>query len=212
MVACVELGRRGYARRGQWPRALVAAGNAVAVFLVFTATIGPGAYFASSDRYFTEVVTQPPSEGLFNAGYQVVNVFPYDQNGQPLKDIQLFDDRGRPLAPADAKYSGWNGEKVRLIPTATSDGESGLNVFPLREQVTDPGYDPQTGESLPRQLGGLLRDAALPDPTQPAVVPVPVPAASATPAVTLTLVRLRESARGAVGIVADVRLALVGRV
>lgn len=192
MVGSLELGRRSHAQRG--PRVLIAAGNALTLLLVLVAMIDsvstPGTYFADRDRTFTTVITQPPDKGLFNAGYQVVNVFPYDKNGQPLKDVQLFDDRGRPIAPETAKYTGRNDEEVRLVPAVTSDGGMGLNVFPLREQVTNPGYDPQTGEQLPKQTNGSLRNAALPDPTQPAVVPipvpipVPVPAASSTPSAT----------------------------
>jgi len=187
IIGSVELGRRNWAARGRRERWLILTGNAFAVLLIVS---GVGAFGPDLDTYTstgaTEVIVEPPNEGLFNAGYQVVNVFPYDKNGQPLDDVQLYDDRGRPLAPAATTYLGRDGERVQLVPTVTTDGAQAFNVFPLREQVTDPGYDPQTGNDRPWPTSGVLRPAARPDPSHPAVVPIQVPAASMTPQVSAT--------------------------
>jgi hypothetical protein len=185
----MELGRRGWAAGGRAQRWLIGAGNAVALlvlaFALLDSSVAGGAALNTMTANQTEVVVVPPDRGLFSGGYQVVNVFPYDKNGQPLRDVQLFDDRGRPLLPAADSYVGRNGERVRLVPPVTAAGAPGTNVFPLREQILDPGYDPQTGQPATASPGPLLRDAALPDPTHAAVIPLPVPtatgAASATP-------------------------------
>jgi hypothetical protein len=181
VVGSVELGRRGWAARGRWQRGLILVGN---LFAVLVMVYGADGLASHHSYYVSQSSVEPPSEGLYNAGYQVVNVFPYDKNGQPLTDVQLFDDRGRPIAPAAAKYTGRDEERVRLIPALTADGGQGLNVFPLREQQIRPGWDPDTGERLPPSTA--LREATRPDPTRPAVVSLPVPAASATPAATAT--------------------------
>ncbi|HST83345.1 MAG TPA: hypothetical protein VLL08_16555 [Kineosporiaceae bacterium] len=170
VVGSVELGRRGWAARGRWQRGLILVGN---LFAVVVMVYGAGGLASHDPYYVSRSSVEPPSEGLYNAGYQVVNVFPYDKNGQPLTDVQLFDDRGRPLAPAAVRYTGRDEERVRLIPALTADGGQGLNVFPLREQQIRPGWDPETGERQPRSTA--LREATRPDPTQPAVVSLPVP-------------------------------------
>lgn len=174
VVGSVELGRRNQAGRGPGWRTLIAVGNVfAALLLLFAGTLVSD----NSLGYTTEYIEVLPTDGLYNGDYEVVNVFPYDQNGQPLTGVQLFDDRGRPIAPASTKYTGRNGERVRLVPAVTADGESGLNVFPLSERVLRPGYD-EDGEPLPAADGSPLRSAAWPDPTQPAVVPIPIPASA----------------------------------
>lgn len=182
IVGSVELGRRDWAARGRWPQQLIRTGNVFAVFLIVSAVgmLGPDldTYTrAGSDTGYSESSVAPPSVGLVNGGYQVVNVFPYDQDGRPLTDVQLFDDRGRPLAPSADTYTGRNSERVRLVPAVTADGDRGFNVFPLREQVIEPGYDPGTGEPITGAPLGVLRPAVRPDPTQQPVIPLPVPAA-----------------------------------
>jgi hypothetical protein len=189
VVASVELGRRGWARRGGWQRAAVAVGNLFALALILITLGLPNAGFEttkSTTRTILEPV--PPAEGLYNAGYEVVNVFPYDKNGRPLSDVQLFDDRGQPMAPLDPSYRGHDDEEIKLVPPVTADGKPRPNVFPLREQIIDPGTDPDTGDSKPWPTNGGLRNAALPNPTQQAIIPITVPKASAaaTPSPTPT--------------------------
>jgi hypothetical protein len=181
IVGSVELGRRAWAGRGRWQRGLIYAGNAFAVLLIL---LGVGAFGQIVDSNTgsyssTEVVVEPPAEGLYNAGHPVVNVFPYDRNGKPLTDVQLFDDRGRPLI-GERTYLGPNDQLVRLVPVVTAEGKQGFNVFPLREEIVEPGYDANTGEELPLPPEGRLRPAVLPDATQPPVAPLPAASAKAT--------------------------------
>lgn len=185
VVISVEVGRRGWADRRPWHRGLIALGNLVAALQVAAAVASvfftPGGFpegvlpvyapTSASVAHRVEVVRDPPATGVYNAGYQLVNIFAYDKNGKPLTDVQLFDDRGRPLEPADQSYLGRNGEHVDLVPALGADGQQRFNVYPLRERVTDPGYDAESGE--PRPIPTAARNAARPDPTQVPIVPVP---------------------------------------
>jgi hypothetical protein len=183
VIGSVELGRRGWAGNRNGRRLLVAAANTCAVGLVAFVLpfIVAGSYLNPVPQHSQSAASSSPPKGLYNGTHQVVNVFPYDKDGNPLTDVQLFDDRGRPIAVGKPKYTGRNDERVRLVPPMTADGRPGFYVFPLRETVTRAAVDPRTGKTGTRPAGGALRAAVRPDPTQAAVVPPLLPAASAAP-------------------------------
>jgi hypothetical protein len=69
---------------------------------------------------------------------QVSNLFAYDAQGDPIRDVQLFDDRGRPVRTigGDATWDTWAVPDVAgswsFQPAISSDGRTRWNVFPLR--------------------------------------------------------------------------------
>ncbi|WP_104197069.1 hypothetical protein [Cryobacterium sp. M15] len=83
--------------------------------------------------------TPSSSPGLVQNGRAVTNLFAYDANGQPLTDVQLFDQDGRALNvvvdPANTKYLPQldaAGEQDMVVPSLLVPGGSGWNVYPLR--------------------------------------------------------------------------------
>ena len=74
---------------------------------------------------------------------QVSNIFAYDAAGDPIRDVQLFDDRGRPVRTIDdgATWNTWSVPDVpgswNFQPTTSSDGRTRWNVFPLSAVPAD---------------------------------------------------------------------------
>lgn len=125
--------------RGQWhlPHgmgALLLVGNVVAVVLAV-----PVLANASESRvayYSQPQVEERDLTGVYLNGNEVTNIFGYDAQGQPLKDIQLFDQDGKPLATS---VEGGNGcldpqcDKQGLwVPAALESGIAAWNVYPMR--------------------------------------------------------------------------------
>jgi hypothetical protein len=120
----------------------------------------------------------PP--GLSLNGVQIGNIFAYDADGQPLTDVQLFDQDGNPVIAADDPHatSSWvrfdQGGTVgtALVPSDRATGDRGWNVFPLSQvEFGDEGQhaaDPST--AIPAtppfaQVQPLAPSESLPSPT-----------------------------------------------
>ncbi|MFD6177061.1 MULTISPECIES: hypothetical protein [unclassified Isoptericola] len=77
-------------------------------------------------------------DGVWVDGMQVSNLFAYDAHGDPIKDVQLFDDRGRPVRTMtdDGAQQAWSVPDVEgtwfFRPATADDGRSRWNVYPLR--------------------------------------------------------------------------------
>lgn len=155
-VGSVALGR-GWLRRHDLVRGLVVGGNVLSVLTL------PFALDRATDiGYFTSLDDEGAVSGLYLDGEQVRNVFPYDAEGQPLTDVQLLDDLGRPLDVGWELQDPYAGDgTVALVPAVDASGEERWNVYPLREtRHAEPGV--RTGTGYP-------------------VVPAPLPAASVPP-------------------------------
>ena len=132
-------------------------------------------------------------DGVWVDGMQVSNIFAYDANGDPLRGVQLFDDRGRPVrtvAP-DQEWQPWAVPDVDgqwfFRPSVATDGRLRWNVFPLQALAeTDLEVDESTGE--PRAAVGA-RPQQMPWPflkaptaiAQPTPTPTPEPETPAEP-------------------------------
>ncbi|MDH6236488.1 hypothetical protein [Cryobacterium sp. CG_9.6] len=88
--------------------------------------------------------TPAPNPGLIQSGEQVTNVFAYDADGQPISDVQLFDQDGRALNvvndPVNTSYLPQldkAGEKDMVVPSLLVPAGGGWNVFPLRLVTSD---------------------------------------------------------------------------
>ena len=194
IVVSVEAGRRwtaagtrpphaptGWLRR--WaPRAL----NAVAVVLLlgFGSSVELVQYLPGPSG---ENVVVPPSNGLWLNGTEVRNVFPYDANGRPLTDVQLFDENGRSLSvgtsaqtPLTDQTGPYLGQRAtRQVPAVDANNRPVWNVFPLRQQAVEPGADtdPNTGSTVDRPISAPTPARA---PMQ-TLLPVAPPLAAASP-------------------------------
>ena len=126
-----------------------------------------------------------PDVGVFVDGEQVFNLFPYDAEGHPLENVQLFDERGRPvrLTPERNPQDGWWGEVMTPDGTwrypfgiAGDDGRLRWNVFPLREFAeTDVEWDVDlNGDGFVRPRDGRdPRPIRWPFALSPFAIPVP---------------------------------------
>jgi hypothetical protein len=140
VVGSVALGRRG--RGGRWRRVVVGAANlTLAIFgLVVVAELGSSE--ANDDFRPAELVTsyREPQPGLRADGREISNIFPFDAQGRPLRDVYLIDQDGLPVEASsdDSPY---------LEPTLPRDGDGNpvTNRYPqVQHQV-----DPATGQRSP---------------------------------------------------------------
>lgn len=94
VVASVKWARRGRLRRG-WQRtgAVVVNGLAVVTAFVVMADVSDGIQPSYDAYYYT---TQP--EGVYGPYGQITDVRPFDEKGNALEDVQLYDQDGNPLA------------------------------------------------------------------------------------------------------------------
>jgi hypothetical protein len=157
--------------RGRWrPRAIGWVPGAVSVAAVVLAL--PVVVSAHSDaiRWRTEYVygdsgvaqaTPQPQDGVYVDGMQVSNLFVYDAEGNPLQDVQIYDDRGRAVRTTGG--DGWQSWELpgvpdlwNFVPATDEDGRRRWNVYPLRGAPTeDFDWDAANG---PDVLSPPLKD------------------------------------------------------
>ncbi|MBX9245014.1 hypothetical protein ICW40_09345 [Actinotalea ferrariae] len=132
-------------------------------------------------------VTTPPEDGVRVDGMLVSNLFVYDAEGNPLSDVQIFDDRGRQVRTTyDDGMQDWALPGVDELwafgARTDADGRARWNVYPLRGAPADAWtLDQETGE---RTADGELRTPPAPFAKAPALVapdPTSDQAATATP-------------------------------
>ncbi|GCD19263.1 hypothetical protein ACFO3K_03270 [Cellulomonas algicola] len=142
VVASVQWGRGSWvaSRRTRW-MPLVA--NAVAVVAILpvlstlqsdvrTARWYPTTSAGTAVEYRDQMV-----DGVVVDGVQVSNLFVYDAEGNPLSDVQIFDDRGRPVRTTfDEGWEPWTlpgvDEPWQFVGATAEDGRTRWNVYPLR--------------------------------------------------------------------------------
>lgn len=140
VVVSVQWGRGLWLpRSGRW---LPTATGVLAVVLLVPAVIwaGNGAVRWQT-QYDTAYVEQPydgvPREdGVWVDGMQVSNLFVYDAEGNPLTDVQVYDDRGRPVhTTSDGGWSSYSlpgvDEQWNFVAARDEDGRVRWNVYPL---------------------------------------------------------------------------------
>jgi len=195
VVLSVEVGRRWAASASRPPhgsagrlrRWVLGVANTVAVllFLAFGSAVQVVQYLPSPG---VQEVAVPPDNGLWLNGTEVRNVFPYDANGRPLSDVQLFDENGRslsvgtsaqtPLTEQTGPYAGQRA--IRQVPAVDANNRPVWNVYPLRQQEVESGAytDPNTGQPADRPVSSPTAAAA---PMQTLLPVAPPLAASSTP-------------------------------
>lgn len=187
VLLSVWLGRRSSTSRTL--RAVSVVGNAL--LLLLTAFVSPRlAHVVLGPRYsFSGAASAPyrPVDGLRLNGRQIVNIYPYDEQGHPLQGVRLYDDQGRPLQGLATQTD--NGMPiVRVLPTDAA-GAHVKNEYPQQASVQTPAYaDPvasmaaaasgQAWAMPSAQVSVFVPGLAIP---APAIVVPPLPGATATP-------------------------------
>jgi hypothetical protein len=82
--------------------------------------------------------------GLQNGGNTVCNIFAYNQVGKPVRGVQLFDQRGEPLA-INPRTCGVSATGGKFSPWQYPSGKPALNIFPIGVR----GFD-STGWPVPQ--------------------------------------------------------------
>lgn len=182
VVLSVQWGRGRWLPRRWLPFASVLVNVAALVALPFigsavATTINNAAwnaYYVSStgSGYY-------PTERIMVDDVPVTNIFPYDANGELLRDVQLYDQDGNPLLAA-SEGTDWlpvYSESVfALVPSSRVPGKAGWNVFPLKSVGLDTGVE---GPVEPVEAPfPLVRPLAV----DPDATPIPTPSPTVEPA------------------------------
>ena len=136
VVLSVQLGRGRMLGR-TWVRWVL---RAVSVIVIIAApfilqraldTWSNAGYYENAYYEMNDVGYSP--QGITNNGVQVDNIFAYDAQGNPIDQVQLFDQAGQPLNltwdPAQQWWDGMDGSM--LVPSGDVPGRAGWNVYPL---------------------------------------------------------------------------------
>ena len=171
LVASTQLGRKTANLRRFWQRT-VSVLNLLAI-LVAPLTLSQASAVAADSLYLYENGAQLPAVevGLKLNSQQVDNIFVYDDQGNPLKDVQLFTQSGEPLS---VEFNGLDFPQVvfqsefldaHYVENQRAGRGSGWNVFPLQmvslidsETVVNGDY-----------LESVPIDTPMPFPTVPAL-------------------------------------------
>ncbi len=164
IVVSVRLGRRGMPASKGWRGAAMAVNVGIAlVALPVLVSMGTG-----SDYYgYYAADSSDPNLAQASANYTgFTNIYPYSRDGQPLKDVLLYDQDGRPIVAAD------NG-LVTDVPIG-ADGLPIQNAYPLnqKDQNGAPVVAPRV--ALPPWPSSQPGPSPVPTPS-PATSPTPTP-------------------------------------
>ncbi|ARU50622.1 hypothetical protein CBR64_03030 [Cellulosimicrobium cellulans] len=125
-------------------------------------------------------------DGVWVDGVQVSNLFVYDAAGDPLRDVQVFDDRGRQVRTVteEGAYGPWSVPDVDgawyFQPALSTDGRERWNVYPLRA-VAEEDVEYADGEGRPVPATGTrTREMPWPFLKAPTAVPSSVSSGDAT--------------------------------
>ena len=112
----------------------------VAVFVSAAAAVLVLPMVAGADTspdYIYETYPEPYlAEGVVVDGMQVSNLYVYDAEGNPLENVQIFDDRGRPVRTLGEDGQGEYflygvGQPWSWLPATDQFGQPRWNVYPL---------------------------------------------------------------------------------
>ncbi len=183
LIVSVQFGR-GRWLPFAWMKALLLAANiilAIAAPFVIASWAGQLNDATSAQQYLDDTSNFADTSGLAYDGNQVSNIFAYDAQGNPLTDVQLFDQDGRPLDVSGDPTSPTleDGQPGILVPSQQVPGRLGWNVYPLghvsADDLTDDGAIKHSVTPTPAKLP-FAAATPLADST-----PIPTAAPSPTP-------------------------------
>lgn len=162
VVGSVALARREpTSRRAR--RGLLLGNFALAVFsLVFLGSLATNTPFTSEPAYAQGQFALP---GLRQDGSEISNIFPFDAQGRPLRDVYLVDQDGNAIVPTQYDHT----DLQPLLPV-DSQGNPIVNRFPQRQLAIDP-------------LSGAERPVPTPG-FQPPPTTAPAPSTTSAPTTT----------------------------
>lgn len=154
ITVSVQWGRGRWLGTGRIGTAFKATASVVAALLLLPLTV---VSFDSVNRALSDhsydyaTAVSPVQGGISMDGDNVSNVFAYDCAGNPLRNVQLFDQDGRKLSvnPFDDEYSSYPSKERQedlygVRSNFVSAGE-GWNIFPLDVTEGNPYEGDGTG-------------------------------------------------------------------
>jgi hypothetical protein len=123
--------------------------------------------------YSSEEVWYPQSLNV--GGMQIDNIYAYDAAGDPIEQVQLFDQDGNPLnLTTDTGAEFWGTQDgAMVVPSGDVPGRAGWNVYPLAHADDWSDY----------QDDGKLDDTEISDATFPFPAVKPLAGSPAEPSV-----------------------------
>ncbi|HWH98222.1 MAG TPA: hypothetical protein VNS80_07625 [Pseudolysinimonas sp.] len=142
VILSVQVGRGRWLRSGRIRKALVAVNVIVVVAAPFLFASILGAVNEMYNAYNYEQPAVFP-DGLSYNGTSVGNIYAYDAEGNPIDQVQLFDQFGDPLNFAGDPEMPWTvgPHDTPVVPSVDVVGRAGWNIYPLGELIGSP-YDP----------------------------------------------------------------------
>ena len=133
------------------PRLVLAALNLVAVLAPFAFNYPGNQTYVVEASYPATRPVAVSGDPVLRTGADVVrNIYAYDVEGQPLQGVQLFDQKGRPIAVSPRSSMGSGAERQVTCPWF--NGTTPLfNVFPLPQRTQRHGTC--VGEIDPAKVG-----------------------------------------------------------
>lgn len=82
-------------------------------------------------------------QSLNVGGAQIDNIYAYDAAGEPIEQVQLFDQNGNPLnLTTDTNAAFWGTQDgAMVVPSGDVPGRAGWNVYPLAHADAWSGYE-----------------------------------------------------------------------
>jgi hypothetical protein len=126
-----------------------------------------------------------PVDGVIVGGMYVSNLYVYDAEGNPLSDVQIVDDRGRPVRTiTDGTTSDWALPGVSspwaFAPRLDTSGRERWNVYPLAGAPSEL-WAWEEGSSGRVVDPAALREPPVPFAKAPALVPAGAAAGESAP-------------------------------
>ena len=133
VVVSVRWGRR--ARGGPGRRTLTVAGNAALALFGVILMLQLGADEAAGDHYRPDQVLSyaGPVSGLRADGEEISNIFAFDAQGRPLRDVYLVDQDGDPVVATH-----YDNELLEPRIPLDRDGNEVPNRYPQVQHELDP--------------------------------------------------------------------------
>lgn len=130
VVASVKLGRQGSDRARPWRILDVAAGIAVAAIALHALTANPDAtYVEVHQEAWQPPVLQHPD------GEPITNLYLFDEDGNALQGVYVYDGVGRPVEIGDLGMAGFG--HIDSVYPRDALGNPLTNRYPIQQYVVD---------------------------------------------------------------------------
>lgn len=143
IFASVSLGRR---HRGESKPRWV---SAVDVLVVIGTLLAAGAIrqHVGPQYVFSEAAPMAAGGVSHPDGTSITNLFPYDENGQLLDGVLLYDQDGRPVVVGDGDPYSDSGLPLETEYRLDANGAEIPNLYPLDQRIQEWRYQPDGSES-----------------------------------------------------------------